>query len=182
MRNRATGQPPIRRGAGFRAVRNRDKEPAVPRAIEPSDHPALRALNNAHATELSWLEEEGFARLLGRAWHARVAPPARALLIALRHDSGHDGVNFGWFRARHPRFVYIDRVVVAPEARGQGLARALYEDLFARVAAEQAGPIGCEVNLDPPNPASHAFHAALGFREAGQATLGGGKTVRYYLR
>jgi uncharacterized protein len=39
----------------------------------------------------------------------------------------------------------------------------------------------CEVNIDPPNPASEAFHLALGFKEVGQATIHGGtKTVRYF--
>ena len=38
----------------------------------------------------------------------------------------------------------------------------------------------CEVNSDPPNPASDAFHAALGFAEVGQAVLATqGKVVRY---
>ena len=40
----------------------------------------------------------------------------------------------------------------------------------------------CEVNAEPPNPASDAFHAALGFTEVGQATLNRGKVVRYFAR
>jgi predicted GNAT superfamily acetyltransferase len=40
--------------------------------------------------------------------------------------------------------------------------------------------IACEVNADPPNPASDAFHAALGFKPVGLAAIhGGSKTVRY---
>src|SRR4029434_6608111 len=34
-----------------------------------------------------------------------------------------------WFRRRYRRFVYIDRVVVAAHARGQGLAQGMYSDL-----------------------------------------------------
>jgi len=41
----------------------------------------------------------------------------------------------------------------------------------------------CEVNRDPPNPASDAFHAAQGFTEMGQAAIRqGSKTVRYLAR
>jgi predicted GNAT superfamily acetyltransferase len=39
--------------------------------------------------------------------------------------------------------------------------------------------ICCEVNLDPPNPASDAFHASLGFHEIGSAAMSNGKVVRY---
>jgi predicted GNAT superfamily acetyltransferase len=43
--------------------------------------------------------------------------------------------------------------------------------------------VTCEVNADPPNPASDAFHAALGFAIAGQALIhGGSKSVRYFTR
>ncbi len=49
--------------------------------------------------------------------------------------------------------------------------------------ARQAGQtrVVCEVNLDPPNPASDAFHANMGFVEIGQAAIhNGAKTVRYF--
>jgi predicted GNAT superfamily acetyltransferase len=39
------------------------------------------------------------------------------------------------------------------------------------------------VNTEPPNPASDAFHARLGFVEVGRAVLpGGAKAVRYLRR
>jgi hypothetical protein len=39
----------------------------------------------------------------------------------------------------------------------------------------------CEVNIEPPNPASDKFHRAMGFEEVGQASIHGGtKTVRYF--
>jgi predicted GNAT superfamily acetyltransferase len=41
----------------------------------------------------------------------------------------------------------------------------------------------CEVNSNPPNPASDAFHAALGFAEVGSASiLDDSKIVRYLQR
>jgi predicted GNAT superfamily acetyltransferase len=63
------------------------------------------------------------------------------------------------------------------------VARSLYHELFA--AAAQAGHpiVGCEVNVEPPNPISDAFHEALGFTEVGRASLlGGEKVVRYLVR
>jgi predicted GNAT superfamily acetyltransferase len=41
----------------------------------------------------------------------------------------------------------------------------------------------CEVNAEPPNPASDAFHEAMEFSVIGAATLDdGAKTVRYFAR
>jgi predicted GNAT superfamily acetyltransferase len=38
----------------------------------------------------------------------------------------------------------------------------------------------CEVNIEPPNLLSDAFHAAMGFDGVGQAAIHNGtKTVRY---
>ena len=102
-----------------------------------------------------------------------------AYAIIFDQDSRYGSVNFIWHRERSDRFVYVDRIVVAAAARGKGYARALYEHVFA--AAKQAGHsrVVCEVNFDPPNPASDAFHARMGFVEVGRAVLANGKTVRY---
>jgi predicted GNAT superfamily acetyltransferase len=90
--------------------------------------------------------------------------------------------NFQFFQQRFERFVYIDRVITASYARRRGLARKLYEDLFARARAADHSTVGCEVNLDPPNAGSDAFHASLGFEEVGRNRLENGKTVRYLQR
>ncbi len=67
--------------------------------------------------------------------------------------------------------------------RKRGLANRLYDDLFRAAAAAGHERVVCEVNSDPPNPASDAFHAALGFGEVGRAGIhGGAKTVRYLAR
>jgi uncharacterized protein len=151
--------------------------------IGPGVEPALLALNNAHAMELSWLEPERFSVLVGRAFHARQIGGADAFLLAFDQDADYDSPNFLWFRERHPRFVYIDRVVVASAARGRGHARRLYADLIETAAARGHSLVVCEVNFEPPNPASDAFHAALGFTDVGQAEIHGGtKTVRYLMR
>jgi predicted GNAT superfamily acetyltransferase len=143
----------------------------------------LLALNNAHAQELSWLEPERLRHLVSQAFLARRIGNLDAFLLAFEQDADYDSPNFLWFRARYPRFVYVDRIVVAASARGRGCARRLYQDLFEQ--AEMAGHacVVCEVNISPPNPASDAFHAALGFVEVGRASVHAGtKTVRYLSR
>ena len=147
------------------------------------DTAAILALNNAHAAETSLLTAGRLAWLLASASHVGLVDEGRtAFLIAFDGTGGYDSPNYFWFRARWPRFSYVDRVVTAVQARGQGHARSLYQDLFG--IARRAGHtrIGCEVNLQPPNPRSDAFHARLGFSEAGRAALPGGKVVRYLAR
>lgn len=138
------------------------------------------ALNNAHATELSWHDAASFRRLLDAAFYARWAADRAAFLIAFDQDAAYGSENFLWFRRNYARFVYVDRVVVRPDRRREGHAGALYRDLFARAAAACHASIVCEVNRVPPNPASDAFHAAFGFVPVGSATLAAGdKAVRY---
>lgn len=149
----------------------------------PARPAALLALNNVHASELSWLTPDAFAHLLDQAWCAWRIGAADALMIALDQTADYDNSNHRWFRARYDRFVYVDRIVVAQAARGQGLARRLYEQLVREAIAAGHDRIVCEVNLDPPNPQSDAFHAALNFEVVGTASIhGGAKTVRYLVR
>jgi predicted GNAT superfamily acetyltransferase len=143
----------------------------------------MLALNNSHAEELSWLERERLQDLVAQAFYARRLGNLDAFLIALDQDGHYDSPNFLWFRSRYPRFVYVDRIVVAPSARGLGCARRLYADLFNRAAEAVHDHIVCEVNQQPPNPASDALHAALGFTEVRSASIhDGSKTVRYLSR
>ena len=119
----------------------------------------------------------------GPAFLARRIGAVDAFLLAFDQDADYDSPNFLWFRSRYPRFVYVDRIVVAPLARGRGHARRLYDDLFRHALRAGHERVVCEVNSEPPNPASDAFHATLGFSEVGAATIhDGSKTVRYLAR
>jgi len=104
-------------------------------------------------------------------------------IIAVQPGAAYDSPNFRWFEQRYERFVYVDRIVVAAASRGKGLARAFYQTLFERARLANARHIACEVNVDPPNPASDAFHARMGFVEVGRRLLSDrGKTVRYLMK
>ncbi|RTM00006.1 MAG: GNAT family N-acetyltransferase [Hyphomicrobiales bacterium] len=151
--------------------------------VSPADEAVILALNNEHAAELSWLEPGRLSFLLGEAFYTRRIGALEAFILCFDQDASYDSPNFLWFRQRYPRFVYVDRVVVAAEARGRGHARRLYEDLFGHARRASHTIVTCEVNADPPNPASDAFHAALGFAEVGEALIHGGKkSVRYWAK
>ncbi|HEY2444160.1 MAG TPA: GNAT family N-acetyltransferase [Rhizomicrobium sp.] len=149
----------------------------------PNDIDALLALSNAHEREIGIFSRAAFAELAAMSFRIRMTPAREAFLVALGERApGIAPPNHRWFAERFECFVYIDRVVVAEHARRRGLAALLYRDLIA--AARQAGRswLCCEVNIDPPNPGSDAFHAAFGFEEVGRAFLPDrGKTVRYLM-
>jgi predicted GNAT superfamily acetyltransferase len=105
--------------------------------------------------------------------------PAKAFLIAFDQTALYENVNFLWSRVRYESFIYVDRIVVDPSSRGQGVARALYEDLFKLARSQGHSLIVCEVNADPPNPASDVFHKRLGFKQVGVGLIPSGKRVQY---
>ncbi len=145
------------------------------------DFEALRALNNEHAQELSFADATRFSHLVANAFFAAEIG-TEAFIIAFDQDADYDSPNFLWFRQRFSNFVYVDRVVTAQAARGRGYAAGLYNALFAAARAAGHEHVTCEINADPPNPGSEAFHAKFGFQEIGSALLPNGKTVRYYER
>lgn len=152
----------------------------IPAPISAATERAVLALNNLNAQELSWLELPALRAIVAQAFYAKAIGNLDAFLLALDHTATYDSPNYAWLKARFNRFVYVDRIAVAALARGRGLARMLYEDLFQRTRAAGFDLVVCEVNSVPPNPGSDAFHAALGFAEVGRADLPGrNKTVRY---
>lgn len=142
--------------------------------------PHILALNNAFAVETSFLDEARLAAMLKESFLATRIGDVDAFLIVFDQHARYDSPNFKWFQAKYPDFVYVDRIITGPNARGKGYARALYQDLFEKAAGRGHKRVVCEVNVDPPNPGSDAFHLALGFAEVGRQLLpGSGKIVRY---
>lgn len=152
------------------------------RPLDAPLRPQALALNAGVEAWTSPLDADALDRLLGVASFAEAAVEDGRLLgflVGMTEGSAYWGRNFLWLRERLPRMAYVDRVIVAPEARGRGLAAALY----ARFAAASGGrPLACEVATDPPNPGSEAFHARLGFTELGRAEPWPGHPAVFLLR
>ncbi len=137
-------------------------------AIAP-DHAAVLALNNGATPHVNALSERDFSWIISHADYFRVAEADSELVgfvIALKAGLEYWSLNYRWFTERGGDFLYLDRVVVAEQARGIGVGRALYDDID-RFASGRWPRITLEVNLLPPNPGSLAFHERLGFGKVG---------------
>jgi predicted GNAT superfamily acetyltransferase len=98
-----------------------------------------------------------------------------AFLLAMADDAAYRNDNFEWFVRRYPRFIYVDRIVVAADARTLRLGSRLYEDLFAFARAAGFPCVTCEYYLVPPNEPSRRFHDKFGFTEQGTQWLADGR-------
>jgi len=145
-----------------------------------ADHPDILVLNESGLPHVNRISADDLAEFAAQSCYFRIAREDEkpvGFLLAFSQQASYHSPNFLWFRDRYPRFVYIDRIVVAPSQRRLGVGRLLYADL-ERVASARAPNLTCEVNLDPPNPGSFAFHERFGFCEVGrQHTDGGAKFV-----
>ena len=151
-------------------------------AVLPGDVDALLALNNAAVPAVNHLDDTAFLRLaaMGRIRLVRV-DGVLGFVLTLPAGTPYESLNYHWFNHRYRHFLYVDRIVVSEAARGRGVGRLLYEDAIAQARATAAGRVCSEVNLDPPNPGSFAFHDTLGFTPL-CARPNDGKTVAMMVR
>ena len=146
----------------------------------PADRLSVLSLNEESEHFLSPLTLGRLLVLTDQAeahWVVEDEGSTVAFLLAFREASAYDSVNYKWFAARYPRFLYIDRVVVSNAAKGRGLGTLFYRTVFAHARATSVPWVTCEFDKEPPNPVSASFHAKLGFHEVGQQLVGSGNKL-----
>ena len=145
------------------------------RRLLTSDLDAVLALNNDNVPGVSELDKAELARLTAMTSASSVVEldgVFAGFYMVMPAGVEYDSLNYTWF-SRHASelgydaFAYLDRIAVAPDARRQGVGRSLYSNLIDKLVGS-VPVLFCEVNLQPRNDRSLAFHAAIGFREVGQ--------------
>jgi hypothetical protein len=143
---------------------------ALVRPARESDLESELQLNREFVRLLSPLDLAGLRQLDRLAAYHRVAEvegECAGFVIALREGCDYASPNYRWFAERHARFLYVDRVVVARELQGRGLAGLLYRGVLDFASRSGARRVTCELDREPLNERSARFHARLGFREVG---------------
>jgi uncharacterized protein len=134
------------------------------------DPQLLLEINNAAVPDVGVLDEAK-ARWLTH----HVMMPGLALLdgrpvglvVVLSDRCSYNSDYYRWFTERYDNFLYVDRVVIKAEARGQGIGKQLYKSIEA-MANELKLAIASDVYCEPPNTPSLHFHHKMGFQEVGQ--------------
>lgn len=137
----------------------------------PEDYAAVLALNEVFVDVLSPLDLAALTKLHSEAAYFRVVEvrgKVAAFLIAMKPQASYGSDNYQWFESRYDDFIYIDRIVVAAEARGMALGPQLYNDLGVFAAGVGLKKLVCEYNIQPMNEVSMKFHQRYGFAEVGQ--------------
>ncbi len=152
------------------------------RPLSVVDLDRLVALNNAAVPAVPATSGSEFAELLAMSDHAfgisdgdKPADGAALLgfVVGMNPGREYDSENYRFFEARGTDSLYVDRIVVDEQRRGQRIGQRLYERVFQIARADGRAEVTCEVNVEPPNPRSLAFHSRLGFVEVGrQGTKG----------
>jgi len=146
----------------------------------------LLELNQSNLPHVGSISRSELEHLHSQAACFRVAEFERqtaGFLIAFEPAAEYGSLNFLWFKKHYNAFVYIDRIVVAPEARRQGIAARLYQDLEHYAVDRKIPIMACEYNLRPKNDVSRQFHRRYGFKEVGtQDTENGKKTVSLQIK
>ncbi|GGI08779.1 GNAT family N-acetyltransferase [Egicoccus halophilus] len=141
------------------------------RPAADGDLEAMLARNAAEVPDVGPLTRPGLVALLAQCELALVAVDDDGLLglvLALAPGSDYASPNYRFFEDRGSDHLYVDRVAVAPRARRRGVASRLYDAVEERARATGRAEVTCEVNVEPPNEVSLAFHRARGFVEVGR--------------
>jgi uncharacterized protein len=159
---------------------------SVIRPIEPGDLDRIVEINAANVPEVGAVDVERMAYLLAESPIALAVELDGAIVgfcLVMPPDSTYDSVNYRWFTERYDDFMYLDRVAFDAEAQGRGLGTLLYAEVDRlMVERERESHLALEVNLDPPNETSLAFHARRGFGEVGQQDTPYGIRVSMQMR
>jgi predicted GNAT superfamily acetyltransferase len=145
----------------------------VLRDMTDADLERVLAINQANVPEVGDATAAHLARLVAASSISLISivdAQIAGFCIVFGPDADYDSVNYQWFMKHHPTAMYLDRVAFDARFHGQGLGSEMYAEVDRLIRHEHPAATGLtlEVNIDPPNEPSLAFHRKLGFAEVGR--------------
>jgi uncharacterized protein len=140
------------------------------RRVSFSDYQDIIELNRSEVQYTSPMDLERLTLLDSLSTYHKVAlidNQAAGFILVMKDHAAYENDNFHWFTLCYQSFLYVDRIVVGKDYQSRGIGLLLYEDLFSFARQAKIGIITCEININPPNEKSLAFHRKIGFQEIG---------------
>ena len=153
------------------------------RELKEEDQEALLALNNASTPAVNALTLEELKSILSLAekcWVEEIDSELAAALIIIGPDQSYSSDNYTWLETQFSNYCYVDRIMVDKNHKRNGLGNKLYRELERYAECRGAHILLCEVNLEPPNPQSIAFHKRLDWKPFSKREHSPGKIVQYF--
>ena len=152
------------------------------RELKLSDLKDVLRLNNASipaVNELNSKDLEEIVMMSRKSWVIESEGVIVASLLILGPGESYQSNNYTWLEKQFTNFCYVDRIMVDAQAKRQGFGKQLYETLEVYAIEQKAEILLCEVNIEPPNPQSLAFHINLGWEPFHVREHGPKKKVQY---
>ena len=140
------------------------------RPLTDADLPDVLALNDRNVELTAPMDEAKARQMLRHTDRFDVVEHDGAFagfVITFAPGSGYSSEKYDWFSERYDSFVYLDRIVLHESTRRRGIGSFVYDEIEDD-AARRFGSLLLEVNVDPPNEPSLAFHARRGYVEVGR--------------
>jgi len=142
------------------------------RQIAQNDLSRVLDLNQANVPEVGSLDADRLAAIVNESPIALVVEVEGAIVgfcLVLGPNANYESVNYRWFTDRYDDLMYLDRVAFDAAFQGRGLGTLLYAEIERLLTTfDGVKRLTLEVNLEPPNEQSLAFHTRRGFVEIGQ--------------
>ena len=145
-----------------------------------ADADAVISLNEAVKAVTSPMDVSDFTKLFELSTlrlMVDVDDDAVGFVFAMTQGRPYENVNYRWFAERYSSLLYIDRVVVSATCRGMGIGSGLYSRILETAETLHVKNVCAEMDLDPPNLQSLAFHANFGFEQIGTTIHRTGKQL-----
>lgn len=133
------------------------------------DFESVYEINQESVPQVFDLDAGEFSLLLELCEYSKVAEidnEVAGYLFVLGKGLKYDGDEYNWFcQNLSEKFLYIDQVAIAEKWKGMGCGTQLYKDLENYAVRNRINMLACEINYQPLNEVSMAFHRKSGFRE-----------------
>ena len=126
-------------------------------------------INQANIPEVSDIPDMGRLRDL-ITWCSHVivvrADEVAGFILLMRENQNYDSLNYDFFNSKEDPFLYVDRIAIKKNHIRNGLGSMIYKKTL-EIADNLGVMTCCEVNTEPRNDPSLAFHSSFGFKEVG---------------